>query len=161
MELLDSESKLMKALREHSERLEAVRKLPAYQEYLNVKQEYDGFLKFMHLRRLAKTYDLITELTTETWGPEEAERIQKVNAWLDRLSNHRNKQATRAQKRGYTYCDTRVMDHVWEVFSIHGREVLTTSDFGGQAFQIGNYTMEIYHGQGEYGYSITYPKRIY
>ena len=161
MEILDSKNKMLEALKKVTAKVEAVRKLPEYAEFVKYREEHQQWQDFVEMKRIEKTYNLINELTNETYGQEEKDRKESVDKWLKRLSKHKKKQSDLAWKRGCTYCDTNVMDHVWEVFRKYGTEHAIESNFGGGCYRIGNYAMEIYHGQGEYGYAIYFPERIY
>lgn len=161
MRILDTHSKLMQEIKEIRKRVEFIRTLPEYDELIRLEDEFDRFSEHINDKRKAKTFELVEELTTETWGPDEDERVDKLEHWLERLKNHRKKQSDLAFNRGYSYSETNVMDHIWEVFVKYGKKSDTHSEFTGASYSIGNYTMEIASGQGEYCYSIYFTTRIY
>ena len=147
MDLMDSKEKLHTHLEELSKRLDAVRKLPEYKMYTEYLAEFEGFCEFVNNKRIEKTFDFIKELISKDDDGE-------VKKWVQRLKDFEKKQSDLEWKRGYTFCASNVMDHLWEVFSTHGKESEVESMFGNSAFTIGGYKMEMYSGQGEYGYSI-------
>ena len=81
--------------------------------------------------------------------------------WLERINKLEKRLSDIQWKKGYTFCSSNIMDHVFAVFEKHGDPAEVDGMFGSNAYKINEYTMEIYHGQGEYGYSITIPNRIF
>lgn len=158
-DLFSKESDLMKALDEHLKKVEAIHKLPQYAEFLKYKEELDQFKEFIDLRRLEKTREIIFELLKDDYKHRDSEK--KVKEWLDRIKNLEERLSDSAWKRHETFCSSNIMDHIWEFAKKYGEPVDVEGDFEQSAFKIGNYTMAIYSGQGEYGYAIYVNKRIF
>lgn len=154
-EPITSLDKLKKALEETRKKVEFIRSTPEYAEYQIWLAEHERFKKFIDDKRMRKTISIINSLIEDTYG------VHEINGWLARLKKHNEKLSNNLFKRGIIHCESNVMQHVWDVFQKYGKEVILESMFGGEAYQLGNYTMQIYSGQGEYGYSIYTPKRIY
>jgi hypothetical protein len=159
MDLMDSKEKLREHLKEVKKRMDAVKKLPEYDEYMELKKDFDEFKKFMNDKRVDKTYKFILN---EVMGKTPIiKKEDETLVWLERIKKLERRLSDSKWKKGYTFCSSNIMDHVWEVFSKYGDETDVDSYFGTEAYRIGDYIMETYHGQGEYGYAIYTYNRIF
>lgn len=154
LHIFDKESELMKALDEHLKRVEAVRKLPAYQEFIKYKEELELFSKFIDSKRREKTKELILDLI-------QGRKDEEIKAWIERIKKLEKRLSDSEWKKGYSFCSSNIMDHVWETVKEIGEEVDVDDMFGNAAYKIGKFTMESYSGQGEYGYAIYVNQRIF
>jgi hypothetical protein len=150
--IFDNKPDLMKAIKEHFKKVDAIRKLPEYQEFLKYKEEMDQFAEFIQNKRISKTSDFI-----ENFLPNEEE----VMKWIERIKKLEKRLSDSAWKRRESFCSSNIMDHIWEVVKKNGTPVEVEEMFGTGAYKFGKFTMEEYHGQGEYGYAIYVNKRIF
>ncbi len=150
--LFSKESELLKSLDEHFKKVKAIQKLPQYAEFLKYKEELDQFKEFINLKRIEKTRKFIESII---------DNDMKVKDFLGRVKNLEKTLSDSAWKRHESFCSSNIMDHVWQVVKKYGHPVATQDMFDQEAFMIGKYTMAIYSGQGEYGYSISINKRIF
>jgi hypothetical protein len=150
--LIDNKSDLKKSLEEYFKRVEAIQKLPEYAEFLKYREECEQFAEFINNKRIEKTYEFIQSIIKDD---------MKVKDWLERIKNLEKELSDSAWKRHESFCSSNIMDHIWEVVKKYGHPVEAEDMFDQEAFVIGKYTMAVYSGQGEYGYSISVKNRIF
>jgi len=150
--IFDKKSDLMKEMDEYFKRVEAIHKLPEYAEFLKYKEEVDQFKEFIDLRRIEKTYKFIQSIIEDD---------MRVKDWLDRVKHLEKTLSDSAWKRRESFCSSNIMDHIWEVAKKYGTQSQGEDMFDVDAFTLGKYTITMYSGQGEYGYSIYVKKRIF
>jgi len=156
----EEKSVFLKALEESLNRFEAIKKLPEYQHYLDVKNSLDEFKEYIKQKRVDRIYSIIEKIAFRKFGNDEEKRVIELEKWINRLVSQKNKLKDSYYKKGYSFCESNVMDLIWEVFLKYG-EKLNHSIFGDNAYVIGEYIMSAYDGQGEYTYLISVAKRIY
>ena len=157
---MDSGDKLLDAIKKHSDKLKAIQQLPAYQEFLKYKRECNLFAEFIEKRRMDKTIEVIENIFNKDYKTRK--NIEpELMSWLDRIKKMEKRISDSAWKRHESFCSSNVMDHVWKCVSKIGKPIEINSMFGGDAYTIGDYVMEIYSGQGEYGYAIYKLNRIF
>ena len=152
MNIIENKEELEKFFTELKKKVDFVRSLPMYDEYIKLKEEYEGFTETINNRREDKTFAFIKEFIGDP---------KKVEAWIERIKKLEKRLSDSEWKKGYSFCSSNIMDHVWEVVKKHGKETEVDSMFGNYAYSLGGYIMETYSGQGEYGYAIYTQKRIF
>jgi len=150
-DFIDSKEKLKKHLEDLNKRLDAVKSLPEWSEYLEKRDLYDGFIDSQREERIEKTYQLIIDIIE---NGNVQEMVDKIKSFERKLSDIKWKQHV-------SFCSSNIMDHVFDVFKKYGTETEVGGEFSAEAYNIKGYTMEVYYGQGEYGYSIYVQKRIF
>lgn len=157
---MDDKADFDKCLEEAVAKLAAIRKLPEFKEYLKWKEELDLFTNFVNEKRMEKVEDIVHGMVIDGYSTNLDE--EKVSKWIERLKDHDEKLSDIQYKKGNTSSPSNVMDLVWMYFEKRGREVDVNGDgFANYAYSIGNYIMETFSGQGEYGYAIYMKKRIF
>lgn len=157
---MDSKDKLLAAMDKHLSKLRAIQKLPEYQEFLKYKEECKLFAQFIEKKRSDKTEKIIKSIFEKDYESLEQIGIE-VNGWLDRIQKLEKRLSDSAWKRGEAFCASNVMDHIWKCISKIGKPIELDTMFGGEAYIMGDYVMEVYSGQGEYGYAIYKLNRIF
>ena len=152
MDFIDNKSDLMKALEESHKRIDALRKLPEYDEFLKYRNELNLFADFINNKRMHEAIKFLRELVEDE---------DKLMIFLDRIKKLEDRLHDIQWKQGFTGGCSNIMDFVFETIAKHCEEAPVTSTFGNGAFVIGKYTIEMYSGQGEHGYSIYKQERIY
>lgn len=150
--LFDKKSDFKKALDEYFKKVDAIRKLPEYQDFLKYREECQQFAEFINEKRINKTHTFIKSFV---------ENEEVVINWLERVKKLEKRLGDSAWKRHESHSSSKIMDHIWEVAQKHGRRAEVESMFGNEAFIIGKFTIEVYSGQGEYGYAVYINKRIF
>lgn len=150
--LFDNKKDFEKALDEYFERVDAIRKLPEYQDFLKYREELEQFKDFIDSKRIEKTSDFIRSFI---------ENEKEVINWLERIKKLEKRLSDSAWKRHEPFCSSNIMDHVWKVVQKIGRPTDVESMFGNGAYTIGKFTVETYSGQGEYGYAVYINKRLF
>ncbi len=153
--IFDKKSDLMKEMDAYFKRVKAIHKLPEYAEFLKYKEEVDQFKEFIDLRRIEKTYEFIQSIIESDISD------MMVKDWLERIKHLEKALSDSAWNRRESFCSSNIMDHIWEVVKKYGHPVEAEDMFDQEAFVIGKYTMAVYSGQGEYGYSISVKNRIF
>ncbi|MEK6829033.1 MAG: hypothetical protein AABY15_02820 [Nanoarchaeota archaeon] len=157
---MDSRDKLLDAIKKHGDKLKAIQQLPEYQEFLKYKRECNLFAEFIEQKRMDKTIEIIEGIFNKDY--KNHKNIEpEVNVWLERITKMEKRLSDSAYNRHESFCSSNVMDHVWKCVSKIGKPIEINSMFGGGAYTIGDYVMETYHGQGEYGYAIYKLNRIF
>ena len=156
-DLFDKKGDMMKAIDNQLARIEKIHALPEYQDFLKYKKELDEWGEFVMAKRLERMIPLMNTL----FGGHEFDKNTELTGWLERIKKLENRLSKIQHDKGYSFGSSNVMDLVWEFFKKYGEEVKVESMFGESAYRIGKYTMELYSGQGEYGYSISEPQRIF
>lgn len=132
--------------------------LPEYQQFLKYKKELEQWGGFVMAKRLERMHPLMNELFI---GDEYKHDETKLNEYLERIKKLEKRLSDTQFNNNSTFSSSNIMDLVWEYFKKYGSPVEVTGMFDHEAIRLGNYTMTIYSGQGEYGYSITKPQRIF
>jgi len=154
--LVDMES-LKKNIEELKKKTEAMMQTPEWEEYAKLKTEFEGFVSHMKQRRIDKLYTYVIGLINDSQSYDVKVRRpaeDKIEEWLERLDNHRSNLYRNGLKKGYIACESNVLDLLWEMFSKYGIKSDYNDAFTEMAYSINIYTMEMYSGQGEYGYHI-------
>jgi hypothetical protein len=150
--LIDNKEDLNRKLDEYFKRVEAIQKLPEYQKFIEYKNTVDAFNEFVAKHKREKTAEFLESFIKD----EEA-----VVKWLERIKKLEKRLSDSAWKRHESFCSSNIMDHIWEVAQEIGEEVDVEGMFGGAAYRVGQFTIEHYSGQGEYGYSVYINKRLF
>ena len=157
LDMFDKKSDLMKAINKHLAQVKRIHALPEYQEFLKYREELEQWGEFVMVKRLERMQPLMNEL----FIGDEDEDETKLNEYLERIKKLEKRLKDIQWNNGTSFCSSNIMDLVWEYFKKYGSSVEVTGMFDLEAIRLGNYTMTIYSGQGEYGYSITKPQRIF
>lgn len=158
LDIFSEKSDMMKAIDEHFAKVKVIHALPEYQDFLKYREELEQWSEFVMVKRLERMHPLMKELFIgEGYKHDET----KLNEYLLRIKKLEKRLSDAKWKKGTTFCSSKIMDLVWEYFKKYGLQVEATEMFDNEAFRLGNYTMTTYSGQGEYGYSITKPQRIF
>jgi hypothetical protein len=151
----------LEALKKHIEELkkktEVVMQTPEWEEYAKLKTDFDGFVSHMKQRRIDKLYTYVIGLIHDSSSYEVKVRRpaeDKIEEWLERLDTHRDKLYSNGLKKGHIDCESNVLDLLFEMFSKYGKKSDYTDTFTNAAYTLNIYTMEMYSGQGDYGYHI-------
>lgn len=150
--MISEKSDMLKEMKEISKKIDAVRQTPEWKEYIEKLELYEGFQDHIKKKRIDKTYDLIVDIFKDE---------DKVEEWVGRIKNLHTRLSESNWKRGYTFSSSNVMDFVWKVFVERGNEIQVDGFFTMGTYEIEGYYMEMYSGQGEYGYIIRKMKRIF
>jgi len=157
--LFDNKDDMFKAVKEHLARVEIIHAMPEYQEFLKYSKEIEQFSEFLKVKRLERMKPLMDSLfINKGYGKHDD---TKLIAMIERVKKLEKRLSDAKWKKHTSFCSSNIMDLVWEYFVKYGREVEIQSMFGSKAYRIGDYTMETYSGQGEYGYDISRPQRIF
>lgn len=158
LDIFSEKNDMMKALDEHMAKVEAIHALPEYQDFLKYREELEQWGEFVMVKRLERMHPLMSELFTgEGYKHDET----KLNEYLERIRKLEKRLSDSKFKKRETFCTSNIMDLVWEYFKKYGLKVEPSDIYDNDGFRLGNYTMTIYWGQGEYGYSISKPQRIF
>ena len=160
LDMFDEKSDMMTAIEKHFAKVEKIHALPEYQDFLKYKKELDEWGEFVMAKRLERMIPLMETL----FGGHEFDKNTELTGWLERIKKLENRLSKIQRDKGCSFGSSNVMDLVWEFFKKYGEEVKNSHAeymFGNEAYRIGKYTMELYSGQGEYGYSISEPQRIF
>ena len=151
----------LETLRKHIEELkkktEAMMQTPEWEEFSKLKTEFDGFVSHMKQRRIDKLYTYVIGLINDSQSYDVKVRRpaeDKIEEWLERLDGHRSNLYRNGLKKGYIACESNVLDLLWEMFRKYGIKSDFKDTFTEMSYSINIYTMEMYSGQGEYGYHI-------
>jgi hypothetical protein len=158
VDMFSKKSDMMKAIGEHLAKVKVIHALPEYQEFLKYREELEQWSEFVMVRRLERMQPLMEELFI---GEGYKHDDTKLNEFIVRIKKLEKRLSDIQFNKSTTFCSSNIMDLVWEYFKKYGSPVEVTEMFDHEAFRLGNYIMTIYSGQGEYGYSITKPKRIF
>lgn len=148
---------LKKHIEELNKKTEAMMQTPEWEEYAKLKTDFDGFVAHMRRRRVDKLYTYVSELIRDAGSHDVKTRRpaeDKIEEWLERLDTHRDKLYSNGLKKGYIDCESNVLDLLFEMFSKYGKKSDYNDTFTNAAYTINIYTMEMYSGQGDYGYHI-------
>lgn len=150
---MENKSDLLIAIEELREKKRQLERLPEYQEFLELSKGIHLFNDFIFEKREQKTIKFINEL---------AEDEERLVGLLGRISTLEGKLIDIQFKKGFTGGPSNIMDYIFEII-IKGdySKVPSTSGFSSGGFKVGNYTIEMSSGQGEYFYSIYKQQRIY
>jgi len=158
LDIFSEKSDMMKAIDEHFAKVKVIHALPEYQDFLKYREELEQWGEFVLVKRLERMQPLMEELFI---GEPYKHDDTKLNELLERVKKMEKLLSDIQWKKHTSFSSSNVMDLVWEYFKKYGLPVEATEMFDNEAFRIGNYTMTTYSGQGEYGYSITKPQRIF
>ncbi len=148
---------LKKHIEELNKKTEAMMQTPEWEEYAKLKTDFDGFVAHMKRRRVDKLYTYVSGLIRDAGSHDVKTRRpaeDKIEEWLERLDTHRDKLYGNGLKKGYIASESNVLDLLFEMFSKYGKKSDYNDTFTNAAYTINIYTMEMYSGQGEYGYHI-------
>jgi len=156
LDMFDKKSDMMKAIDKHFAKVKKIHALPEYQDFLKYRKELEQWGEFVMDKRLERMQPLMNQLFGDALSDG-----KELTEWLKRIIKLEDRLSLIQRKKGYSFSTCNVMDLVWEYFKKYGEATKVEGMFGNEAYQIGQYTMEIYSGQGDYGYSINKPQRIY
>lgn len=162
MDLFHNESDMMKALHEHMAKVEVIHALPEYQEFLKYRTELEQWGEFVLAKRLERMKplmdDILGVIASQNYKRHDETKLLEL---LGRVKYLEDKLSDIEWKKGVSFCSCNIMDLVWEYFKKYGRPTNSEGMFDNGSYIIGEYTMTTYSGQGEYGYSITKPQRLF
>lgn len=162
LDLFESKDKLFKAFHEHMAKVKAIHALPEYQEFLKYRTELEHWGEFVTVKRLERMKPLMDDILGVNASLNYKKHDDtKLLELLGRVKQLESKLSIIQHKKGVSFCSSNIMDLVWEYFMKYGSPTNSDGMFDNASYIIGEYTMATYSGQGEYGYSITKPQRLF
>lgn len=153
MNMIDNKSDLMMELEKTIAKIEAIQRLPEYQQFLDYRKELGDWGEFIKNKRLQGMKPLMDTILGDG---------KLLETWISRIKTMEKRMSDIQWEKGCIGGEpSNVMNLVWEYFQKYGDPVGVVGMFDDESFVINGYTMTKYSGQGEYGYSITKPQKLY